>query len=31
MGILHVFNTGIVREMVSTTTTITPDDMLAGK
>lgn len=31
MGILHVFNTGVVRELVSTTTTVTPDDMLAGK
>jgi hypothetical protein len=31
MGILHVFNTGVVRELVSTTTNISPDDMLAGK
>lgn len=31
MGILHVFNTGVVRELVSTTTTISPDDMLSGK
>jgi hypothetical protein len=31
MGILHCFNTGIVRELVSTTTTITPDDMFQGK
>jgi hypothetical protein len=31
MGILHVYNTGIVREMVSGGTNITPDDILAGK
>lgn len=31
MGILHVFNTGVVRELVSTTTNCSPDDMLAGK
>jgi len=31
MGILHVFNTGVVREMVSTTTNVSPDDILAGK
>ena len=31
MGILHVFNTGIVRELASTTTNVSPDDMLAGK
>lgn len=31
MGILHVFNTGIVREMVSSGTTVTPDDLFAGK
>lgn len=30
-GILHVFNTGVVRELVSTTTNVTPDDMFAGK
>lgn len=30
-GILHVFNTGIVRELVSGPTTISPDDMLDGK
>lgn len=31
MGILHCFNTGIVRELVSTTTNVTPDDLFAGK
>ncbi len=31
MGVLHVFNTGIIRELISTTTTVSPDDMLAGK
>lgn len=31
MGILHTFNTGIVRELVSTTTNVTPDDMFRGK
>lgn len=31
MGILHVFNTGLVRELVSTTTNVTPDDLFAGK
>ncbi len=31
MGILHVFNTGEVRELVSTTTNTSPDDLLAGK
>ena len=31
MGILHVFNTGVVRELVSTTTNVTPDDMFRGK
>lgn len=31
MGILHVFNTGVVRELVSTTTNVSPDDLLAGK
>ena len=31
MGILHVFNVGVVRELVSTTTNISPDDMLSGK
>lgn len=30
-GILHVFNTGVVRELVSTTTNVTPDDTFAGK
>lgn len=31
MGILHVFNVGAVRELVSTTTNVSPDDMLKGK
>jgi len=31
MGDLHVFNTGVVKELVSTTTNVSPDDMLAGK
>ena len=31
LGILHVFNTGIAREMISTTTNVTPDEMFAGK
>ncbi|MDB5346005.1 MAG: AAA-like domain protein [Schlesneria sp.] len=31
MGLLHVFNVGVVRELVSTTTNVTPDDMLSGK
>lgn len=31
MGILHVFNTGVVRELVSTETTVSPDAMLTGK
>lgn len=31
MGILHTFNTGIVRELVSSTTNVTPDDLFAGK
>jgi hypothetical protein len=31
MGILHVYNTGIVREMVSGNTNVSPDDILAGK
>lgn len=31
MGVLHVFNTGMVRELVSTTTNVTPDDMFRGK
>ena len=31
MGILHQFNVGVVRELVSTTTTVTPEDMFAGK
>ena len=31
MGILHVFNTGIVRELVSTTTNISPAVMDQGK
>ena len=31
MGILHVFNTGLVRELVSTTTSVTPDALFDGK
>jgi type IV secretory pathway TraG/TraD family ATPase VirD4 len=31
MGVLHVFNTGIVRELVSTTTNVTPADLFNGK
>jgi hypothetical protein len=31
MGILHTFNTGMVRELVSGETNCSPDDMLAGK
>ena len=31
MGILHVFNTGLVRELVSTATNVSPDDTLKGK
>lgn len=31
MGLLHVFNTGQVRELCSTTTNISPDEMLKGK
>lgn len=31
MGILHVFNTGLVRELVSTTTNVTPDVLFEGK
>jgi hypothetical protein len=31
MGILHVFNTGLVRELVSTATNITPDALFEGK
>jgi type IV secretory pathway TraG/TraD family ATPase VirD4 len=31
MGILHTFNTGTVRELVSTTTNVTPADMFRGK
>ncbi len=31
MGILHVFNVGVVRELVSTTTNVSPEDILAGK
>lgn len=30
MGILHVFNVGVVRELVSTTTNVVPEDMFAG-
>ena len=31
MGILHVFNVGTVRELISTTASVSPDDMLRGK
>lgn len=31
MGILHVFNAGVVRELVSTTTTVSPADLFRGK
>ena len=31
LQILHVFNSGIVRELVSAETTVSPDDILAGK
>ncbi len=31
MGILHTFNTGVVRDLVSTTTTVSPADMFRGK
>ena len=31
MGILHTFNTGVVRDLVSGTTNVTPDDLFAGK
>lgn len=31
MGVLHVFNTGIVRELASTTTNVSPDDQFNGK
>ena len=31
MNVLHTYNTGIVREMVSTTTTVSPADMAKGK
>lgn len=31
LGILHVFNTGVVRELVSTETNVSPDDMFNGK
>lgn len=31
MGILHVFNTGIVRELVSSETNVSPDDLFAGR
>jgi type IV secretory pathway TraG/TraD family ATPase VirD4 len=31
MGILHVFNTGIVRELMSTATNVSPDNMFDGK
>jgi hypothetical protein len=31
MGLLHTFNSGITRELVSTATNCSPDDILAGK
>ena len=31
LGILFVFNTGVVRELVSTKTNVSPDDIMAGK
>jgi hypothetical protein len=31
LGILHTFNTGLVRELVSTTTNVGPDDLLRRK
>lgn len=31
MGLLHTYNTSIVREMVSTVTNVSPEDMLKGK
>ncbi len=31
MGLLHVFNTGLVSELVSGETNVTPDDMFNGK
>lgn len=31
MGILHTFNTGVVRELVSTTTNVTPAEMFRGR
>lgn len=31
LGILHTFNTGLVRELVSTTSNVGPDDMLRRK
>jgi hypothetical protein len=31
LGILHTFNTGLVRELVSTTSNVGPDDMLKRK
>lgn len=31
LGLLHVFNTGVVRELLSAGTTVSPDDMLRGK
>jgi hypothetical protein len=31
MGLLHTFNTGIVRELVSGETTVSPDEILGGK
>jgi TraM recognition site of TraD and TraG len=31
LGTLHIFNTGLVRELVSTTTNVSPDDLLKRK
>ena len=31
MGVLHAFNVGIVRELVSTTSNVTPDDLFQGR
>ena len=31
MGILHTFNTGLVRELVSGVSNVSPDDLFAGK
>lgn len=31
MAVLHTYNTGLVRELVSSETNVTPDDMFAGR